>query len=64
MLGGAWSRPGLVRSATSATGEDLRAMENRITWTLKKHGSGWLTIHEHSSTPASFKTLNVKLKRD
>jgi ketosteroid isomerase-like protein len=39
-------------------------MENRITWTLKKHGSGWLTIHEHSSTPASFKTLNVKLKRD
>jgi uncharacterized protein (TIGR02246 family) len=44
-------------------GEELRSMENRISWTLQRRGGGWLIVHEHSSAPASFETLKVKLKR-
>jgi ketosteroid isomerase-like protein len=28
-------------------------MQNRFTWALKLEGSGWLIIHEHTSTPIS-----------
>ena len=46
----------------SAEGEELRAMSNRVTWTLKQN-DGWKIIHEHTSAPADFKTLKVSLKR-
>lgn len=48
----------------SATDEELRSMENRLTWTVQRRSSGWLIVHEHSSAPASFETLKVKLKRE
>lgn len=46
-----------------ATGQRLRAMNNRITLTLIPGGSGWLILHEHSSTPADFETGKVNLHR-
>jgi len=56
---------GLVRYAgLSAEGAELRAMENRISWSLRRRGDRWLIVHEHSSSPADFKTMKVSLNRD
>ena len=54
----------IVRYAgLSAAGEELRALENRHTWTLKRRKTGWVILHEHSSSPADFKTMKVKLQQ-
>lgn len=48
----------------SAEGKELRAMDNRITWVLRKDGEGrWKIVHEHSSAPADLETGKVTLKR-
>lgn len=47
----------------SATGEALRAMQNRITQVLERRGDAWQIVHEHSSAPADFETARVMLKR-
>ena len=37
----------------SAEGEELRSMNNRLTWILRKEGDGaWKIVHEHTSAPA------------
>jgi len=37
----------------SAEGEELRSMNNRLTWVLRKDGDGtWKIVHEHTSAPA------------
>ena len=36
----------------SAEGEELRSMNNRLTWILRKDGEGWKIAHEHTSAPA------------
>ena len=36
----------------SASGEELRSMNNRITWALRRAPSGeWKVVHEHTSAP-------------
>jgi ketosteroid isomerase-like protein len=47
----------------SATGEELRAMENRLTWALRKSDEGWKVVHEHTSALASFESGRVILSR-
>jgi uncharacterized protein (TIGR02246 family) len=48
----------------SADGKELRSMDNRITWVLRKHRDGaWKIIHEHTSAPADFETGKVSLRR-
>lgn len=48
----------------SADGKELRSMDNRITWILrKKDGGDWKIAHEHTSAPADFETGKVTLKR-
>jgi uncharacterized protein (TIGR02246 family) len=48
----------------SPSGEELRSMDNRITWVLRgEPGGSWLIVHEHSSAPADFDTAKVMLKR-
>ena len=48
----------------SAEGEELRAMNNRMTWALRKQPDGaWQVVHEHSSAPADFETGKVQLRR-
>ena len=38
----------------SAEGEELRSMNNRLTWVLRKDGDGaWKIAHEHTSAPAA-----------
>ena len=39
--------------ALSAAGEELRSMDNRLTWVLRRDGDGtWKIVHEHTSAPA------------
>lgn len=39
--------------ALSPAGEELRSMNNRLTWVLRKDpGGGWKIVHEHTSAPA------------
>jgi uncharacterized protein (TIGR02246 family) len=36
----------------SAAGEELRSMNNRLTWALRHAGDNWQIVHEHTSAPA------------
>ncbi|MCZ7590182.1 MAG: nuclear transport factor 2 family protein [Gaiella sp.] len=48
----------------SADGQELRAMNNRLTWGLtKRSGHNWKVVHEHSSAPIDFDTGKVQLQR-
>jgi uncharacterized protein (TIGR02246 family) len=39
--------------ALSSAGEELRSMNNRLTWVLRKDADGsWRIAHEHTSAPA------------
>ncbi len=39
--------------ALSPEGEELRSMNNRLTWVLRKGADGaWKIVHEHTSAPA------------
>jgi uncharacterized protein (TIGR02246 family) len=47
----------------SPEGEELRSMNNRLTWVLRKDGDGsWKIVHEHTSAPAGDEG-KVKLRR-
>ncbi|MBK4348974.1 YybH family protein [Lacisediminihabitans changchengi] len=53
---------GLVQySAESTSGERLRQMTNRITWTLARRNGAWLITHEHTSAPVDEATGKVIL---
>jgi len=48
----------------SADGKELRSMDNRITWIVRKNADGdWKIVHEHTSAPADFDTGKVTLRR-
>lgn len=47
----------------SAAGEELRSMQNRITWALRRTGGGWRVVHEHTSSPADFATGKITKRR-
>ncbi len=47
----------------SANGEDLRAMQNRISWALKTRGHVLRVVHEHTSAPVGFDDMKVILHR-
>lgn len=39
--------------AVSPEGEELRSMNNRLTWVLRQDAGGtWRIVHEHTSAPA------------
>jgi uncharacterized protein (TIGR02246 family) len=40
-------------AAVSPGGEELRSMNNRLTWVLRREADGtWKIVHEHTSAPA------------
>ena len=45
--------------AVSADGQDLRAMQERVTWVMERTTAGWVVTHQHTSLPASFQTGKV-----
>ena len=38
-------------AAISASGAELRGMDNRLTWGLRKVDGAWLVVHQHTSVP-------------
>ncbi len=38
-------------AAVSPAGEELRGMDNRLTWGLRRAAAGWQVLHQHSSVP-------------
>ncbi|HTD05197.1 YybH family protein [Undibacterium sp.] len=50
-------------AGVSAEGEDLRAMQNRLTWVLKPEGDAWKIAHEHTSAPVGFNDAKAILQR-
>jgi uncharacterized protein (TIGR02246 family) len=46
----------------TAEGGELRSMNNRLTWLLRRDGDGWKIVHEHTSAPAG-DDGKVSLKR-
>ncbi|WP_201495294.1 YybH family protein [Rubrivivax sp. A210] len=50
-------------SAVSAQGEQLRAMQNRLTWVLKSTGHVLRIVHEHTSAPVGFEDAKAILSR-
>jgi ketosteroid isomerase-like protein len=50
-------------AAISEQGEELRYLENRLTWIVQKKEKGWKITHQHTSGPIDFETMKVILKR-
>jgi uncharacterized protein (TIGR02246 family) len=50
-------------TAVSEKGEELRYLENRLTWVIQKKANGWKIIHQHTSGPIDFQTMKVILQR-
>ena len=48
----------------SAQGEDVRSMQNRISWVLKTSGHVLRIVHEHTSVPVGFEDTKGILARD
>lgn len=48
----------------SAQGEQLRAMQNRITWVLRTTGHVPRIVHEHTSAPIGFNDSKAILQRE
>jgi ketosteroid isomerase-like protein len=51
-------------AALSAAGEELRSMQNRITWVLKSRGHVLRVVHEHTSVPIGFEDTKAILNRE
>ena len=47
----------------SATGQELRSMQNRITWVLRTSGHVARIVHEHTSAPIGFEDSKAILVR-
>jgi uncharacterized protein (TIGR02246 family) len=50
-------------TAVSPQGEELRFLQNRLTWVAQKKENVWKIIHQHSSSPVDFETMQVMLSR-
>ena len=50
-------------AAVSEKGEELRSLQNRLTWVARKKDGAWKIIHEHTSGPVDGKTMKVQLQR-
>jgi len=50
-------------AAVSEKGEELRFLQNRLTWVVQKKGGAWKIIHEHTSGPVDGSTMKVQLVR-
>jgi uncharacterized protein (TIGR02246 family) len=51
-------------AAIGADGVELRSMQNRFTWALKRKDGHWSIFHEHTSTPIGFSDLKGILQRE
>lgn len=50
-------------AAISEKGEELRFLQNRLTWVARKKEGSWKITHQHTSSPVNGETMKVILKR-
>ncbi len=50
-------------AAVSEKGEELRHLQNRLTWVAEKKEGAWKIVHEHTSGPVDGETMKVRLQR-
>ena len=50
-------------AGVSAQGEELRSMQNRLTWALRVSGHVLRIVHEHTSAPIGFEDQKAILQR-
>lgn len=50
-------------AAVSEKGEELRFLQNRLTWVVRRKAGEWKIIHEHTSGPVDGATMQVRLRR-
>ena len=50
-------------AAISAQGQELRSMQNRLSWVLRASGHVLRIVHEHTSVPVGFEDAKAILKR-
>ncbi len=50
-------------ASLSAQGEEVRSMQNRITWGLRTTGHVLRIVHEHTSAPVGFEDMKAILQR-
>jgi len=41
----------LTYRAVDASGQELRSLDNRLSWVARQRGSRWQVVHEHTSVP-------------
>ena len=41
----------LTYTAVDEAGQDLRSLDNRLSWVLRERGGRWFVVHEHTSVP-------------
>lgn len=51
-------------TAVSEKGDKLRYLENRLTWVAMKKEEAWKVIHQHTSSPIDFNTMQVMLQKE
>jgi ketosteroid isomerase-like protein len=51
-------------AAISAQGQELRAMQNRISWVMRTRGHVLRVVHEHTSAPIGFEDNKAILNRE
>lgn len=54
----------LTYAGFSAQGQEVRALQNRISWVLKARGHVLRVVHEHTSAPVGFEDEKAILKRN
>jgi uncharacterized protein (TIGR02246 family) len=50
-------------AAVTDKAEELRYLQNRLTWVAQKKDGAWKIIHEHTSAPVDGETMKVRLQR-
>ncbi len=60
---GAFVSAFVTYAGLSETGEQLRSLDNRITWGLRERGHALRICHEHTSAPIGFEDMKALLDR-
>ena len=53
----------LTYRAFDPSGQELRSLDNRLSWVLRQRGGRWRVVHEHTSVPLAHEDGKGILKR-
>ena len=53
----------LTYRAVDPSGRQLRSLDNRLSWVLRRRGGRWRVVHEHTSAPLAHENGKGILRR-